>query len=105
MDEAERVSYRGGGVSVGDDCVGSLAESDVTERLRSFVNTDDDRRRMCVVLLASGGHFAGTVFNGKSVVAHKTFHRYGLKLLSESCLVQIEVFPFSFKIPFFFYHM
>lgn len=76
MDEAERVSYRGGGVSVGDDCVGSLAESDVTERLRSFVNTDDDRRRMCVVLLASGGHFAGTVFNGKSVVAHKTFHRY-----------------------------
>ncbi|KAJ0235629.1 ANK_REP_REGION domain-containing protein [Hirschfeldia incana] len=76
MDEAERVSYRGGGVSIVDDCVGSLAESDVTERLRSFVNTNDERRRMCVVLLASGGHFAGTVFNGKSVVAHKTFHRY-----------------------------
>ncbi|KAF2620050.1 hypothetical protein F2Q68_00042911 [Brassica cretica] len=70
MDEAERVSYTG--VSLDDS--GSLPESDVTERLRNFVNTDD--RRMCVVLLASGGHFAGTVFNGKSVVAHKTFHRY-----------------------------
>ncbi|KAH0866651.1 hypothetical protein HID58_083862 [Brassica napus] len=70
MDEAERVSYTG--VSLDDS--GSLPESDVTERLRTFVNTDD--RRMCVVLLASGGHFAGTVFNGKSVVAHKTFHRY-----------------------------
>ncbi|CAN6981967.1 hypothetical protein BRARA_I05623 [Brassica rapa] len=70
MDEAERVSYTG--VSLDDS--GSLPESDVTERLRNFVNTFD--RRMCVVLLASGGHFAGTVFNGKSVVAHKTFHRY-----------------------------
>lgn len=74
MDEAERVSYKDdrGGLSVDDG--GSLGESDVTERLMNFVKTDD--RRMCVVLLASGGHFAGTVFNGKSVVAHKTFHRY-----------------------------
>ncbi|CAH8336766.1 unnamed protein product [Eruca vesicaria subsp. sativa] len=75
MDDAERVSYKDdrGGLSL-DDFYGSLADTDVTERLRNFVNADD--RRMCVVLLASGGHFAGTVFNGKSVVAHKTFHRY-----------------------------
>ncbi|KAF8111481.1 hypothetical protein N665_0074s0015 [Sinapis alba] len=73
MDEAEKVSYKDDRLSL-DDC-GSLAESNVTERLVNFVSTDDDRR-MCVVLLASGGHFAGTVFNGKSVVAHKTFHRY-----------------------------
>lgn len=78
VDEAEKVSYgndRGGGSSV-DDC-GSLGENEVTERLRYLIreNIKDDRK-MCVVLLASGGHFAGTVFKGKSVVAHKTFHRY-----------------------------
>lgn len=85
MDEAERVSYTG--VSLDDS--GSLPESDVTERLRNFVNTDD--RRMCVVLLASGGHFAGTVFNGKSVVAHKTFHRYVSLSLSQSYIMLVSL--------------
>ncbi|XLS51920.1 hypothetical protein HN51_012597 [Arachis hypogaea] len=28
-----------------------------------------------IVLLASGGHFAGCVFDGDAVVAHTTFHR------------------------------
>lgn len=76
MDEAEKVSYGNDrGVSA-DDC-GSLGENQVTQRLRNLIreNIKDDRK-MCVVLLASGGHFAGAVFNGKSVVAHKTFHRY-----------------------------
>lgn len=75
MDEAERVSLGNDrGVSV-DDC-GSLGEVEVTERLRNLIREDTDHRQMCVVLLASGGHFAGTVLKGKSVVAHKTFHRY-----------------------------
>ncbi|KFK42559.1 hypothetical protein AALP_AA1G011000 [Arabis alpina] len=77
VDEAEKVSYGNDrGVSI-DDCGSFLGESEVAERLRNLIreNTKDDRK-MCVMLLASGGHFAGTVFRGKSVVAHKTFHRY-----------------------------
>ncbi|CAA7026122.1 unnamed protein product [Microthlaspi erraticum] len=74
MDEAESVSY---GVSV-DDC-GSLGEIEVTARLRNLIRENTDDRQMRVVLLASGGHFAASVFNGKSVVAHKTFHRYVIR--------------------------
>lgn len=75
MDEAESVSYGNDrGVSV-DDC-GSLGEIEVTARLRNLIRENTDDSQMRVVLLASGGHFAASVFNGKSVVAHKTFHRY-----------------------------
>lgn len=75
MDESERVSFGNDrGVSV-DDC-GSLPENEVTERLRNLIRENMEDRQMCVVLLASGGHFAASVFHGKSVVAHKTFHRY-----------------------------
>uniref|UniRef100_A0A1J3IEV8 Ankyrin repeat and zinc finger domain-containing protein 1 n=1 Tax=Noccaea caerulescens TaxID=107243 RepID=A0A1J3IEV8_NOCCA len=78
MDEAESVSYGNDrGVSV-DDC-GSLGEIEVTARLRNLIRENTDDRQMRVVLLASGGHFAASVFNGKSVVAHKTFHRYVIR--------------------------
>ncbi|EXB52676.1 hypothetical protein L484_022453 [Morus notabilis] len=53
-----------------------LKEKDVVERLKSLVNEPRDNTRFRVVLLASAGHFAGCVFDGNSVVAHKTFHRY-----------------------------
>ncbi|XP_023587089.1 tRNA endonuclease ANKZF1 isoform X2 [Trichechus manatus latirostris] len=33
----------------------------------------------CVVLMATAGHFAGAVFQGREVVAHKTFHRYTVR--------------------------
>ncbi|XP_051839467.1 ankyrin repeat and zinc finger domain-containing protein 1 [Antechinus flavipes] len=33
----------------------------------------------CVVLMAAAGHFAGAVFRGREVVAHKTFHRYTVR--------------------------
>ncbi|XP_006307077.2 ankyrin repeat and zinc finger domain-containing protein 1 isoform X1 [Capsella rubella] len=72
MDDAERVSFQNDG---GDDC-GILGDIEVTERLTNLIPENTDHGLMCVVLLASGGHFAGTVFSGKSVVAHKTFHRY-----------------------------
>ncbi|CAH2039366.1 unnamed protein product [Thlaspi arvense] len=72
MDEAERVSY-GNDMEVS---VNDRGEDEVTERLRNLIRENTDGMLMRVVLLASGGHFAGTVFNGKSVVAHKTFHRY-----------------------------
>ncbi|XP_010479596.1 PREDICTED: ankyrin repeat and zinc finger domain-containing protein 1-like [Camelina sativa] len=74
MDEAEMVNDIGS--SSIDDFGRSLGEIEVTERLRNLIPENTDHRQMSVVLLASGGHFAGTVFNGKSVVAHKTFHRY-----------------------------
>ncbi|KAL1217125.1 hypothetical protein V5N11_021462 [Cardamine amara subsp. amara] len=75
MDESERVSFGNDrGVSL-DDC-GSLAENEVTQRLRNLIRENMEDRQMRIVLLASGGHFAACVFHGKSVVAHKTFHRY-----------------------------
>eukprot|EP00698_Gefionella_okellyi_P011329 TRINITY_DN297_c1_g1_i2.p1 TRINITY_DN297_c1_g1~~TRINITY_DN297_c1_g1_i2.p1 ORF type:complete len:644 (-),score=172.20 TRINITY_DN297_c1_g1_i2:22-1953(-) len=33
-------------------------------------------KRLWIVLLNRGGHFAGVVFDGKKQLAHKTFHRY-----------------------------
>ncbi|XP_045150673.1 ankyrin repeat and zinc finger domain-containing protein 1 [Echinops telfairi] len=35
--------------------------------------------RSCVMLMAAAGHFAGAVFQGSEVVAHKTFHRYTVR--------------------------
>lgn len=52
-----------------------LKEKDVIERLKTVVYELRDKTHFRIVLLASGGHFAGCVFDGKLVVAHKTFHR------------------------------
>ncbi|XP_006867892.1 PREDICTED: ankyrin repeat and zinc finger domain-containing protein 1 [Chrysochloris asiatica] len=35
--------------------------------------------RHSVVLMAAAGHFAGAIFQGREVVAHKTFHRYTVR--------------------------
>ncbi|XP_016052325.1 PREDICTED: ankyrin repeat and zinc finger domain-containing protein 1 [Miniopterus natalensis] len=35
--------------------------------------------RHCVVLMATAGHFAGAIFQGREVVTHKTFHRYTVR--------------------------
>ncbi|XP_006168697.1 ankyrin repeat and zinc finger domain-containing protein 1 isoform X3 [Tupaia chinensis] len=35
--------------------------------------------RSCVVLMASAGHFAGAIFQGREVATHKTFHRYTVR--------------------------
>ncbi|XP_045054071.2 tRNA endonuclease ANKZF1 isoform X2 [Desmodus rotundus] len=35
--------------------------------------------RHCVVLMAAAGHFAGAIYQGREVVAHKTFHRYTVR--------------------------
>ncbi|PON35219.1 Notch [Parasponia andersonii] len=53
-----------------------LKEKDVIERLKNVVCEPRDKTHFRIVLLASGGHFAGCVFDGNLVVAHKTFHRY-----------------------------
>ncbi|KAK7256650.1 hypothetical protein RIF29_30104 [Crotalaria pallida] len=52
------------------------AESEVVERLKYLAVEPRDNTHLRIVLLASGGHFAGCVFDGDVVVAHKTFHRY-----------------------------
>ncbi|XP_032813232.1 tRNA endonuclease ANKZF1 isoform X2 [Petromyzon marinus] len=38
-----------------------------------------DPRTKWAVLLAGGGHFAGAVFQGDTVLEHKTFHRYTVR--------------------------
>ncbi|OWM72902.1 ankyrin repeat and zinc finger domain-containing protein 1 [Punica granatum] len=50
--------------------------TEVIKRLKDLTHEPRDGTRLRVVLLASGGHFAGCVFDGNAVVAHKTFHRY-----------------------------
>lgn len=42
-------------------------------------NLQNGGPRCCVVLMASAGHFAGAIFQGREVVTHKTFHRYTVR--------------------------
>ncbi|XP_028616459.1 ankyrin repeat and zinc finger domain-containing protein 1 isoform X2 [Grammomys surdaster] len=42
-------------------------------------NLQNGGPRHYVVLMAAAGHFAGAIFQGKEVVAHKTFHRYTVR--------------------------
>ncbi|WJX82425.1 hypothetical protein P8452_65186 [Trifolium repens] len=51
-------------------------QKNLVERLKSLTVEPRDNTRLRIVLLASGGHFAGCVFDGDAVVASKTFHRY-----------------------------
>ncbi|CAN6698061.1 unnamed protein product [Malus baccata var. baccata] len=55
---------------------GTLSDEEVRERLKTLVHEPRDKTRLRIMLLASGGHFAGCVFDGNLVVDHKTFHRY-----------------------------
>ncbi|CAN1157769.1 Ankyrin repeat and zinc finger domain-containing protein 1 [Linum perenne] len=74
LSESERVSYDDGkAASSTPQC---LTQSDVIERLKFLMEEPRDKRHFRIMLLASGGHFAGCVFDGSSVVVHKTFHRY-----------------------------
>lgn len=75
LNESESVSYENEkSFSVNNE--GCLSVSEVIERLKSLTYEPRDSTHFRVVLLASGGHFAGSVFDGNLVVAHKTFHRY-----------------------------
>ncbi|KAI7755438.1 hypothetical protein M8C21_015903 [Ambrosia artemisiifolia] len=49
---------------------------EVIEKLLNVINEPRNNTCLRVMLLASGGHFAGCVFDGNTVVTHKTFHRY-----------------------------
>ncbi|XP_025031042.1 ankyrin repeat and zinc finger domain-containing protein 1 isoform X2 [Python bivittatus] len=54
---------------------GSLEEP--TELVTSLQRQNP--RTSWVILMAGGGHFAGAVFRGNEVLAHKTFHRYTVR--------------------------
>ncbi|CAM8935452.1 unnamed protein product [Rhodiola kirilowii] len=77
LDDSDNVLY---GSEISDPIDSGTAkyftEVEVIQNLKRLVNEPRDNTRLRVVLLASGGHFAGCVFDGNSVVAHKTFHRY-----------------------------
>ncbi|MFS7932643.1 putative transcription factor C2H2 family [Helianthus anomalus] len=62
-----------------DDVLPCVTEREMIARLRYVAHEPRDNTHFRVMLLASGGHFAGCVFDGNSVVAHKTFHRYVIR--------------------------
>ncbi|KAI3416795.1 ANK_REP_REGION domain-containing protein [Psidium guajava] len=76
--ESEVILYDNGkAVAVYDG--GSLTTLNINviiQRLNDLISEPRDNTHLRIVLLASGGHFAGCVFDGNHVVAHKTFHRY-----------------------------
>ncbi|KAM6600958.1 hypothetical protein CsatA_020567 [Cannabis sativa] len=80
MNESEDILFESDNIgcsdNVGNGMVPCLKEKDVIERLKDVVYEPREKTHFRIVLLASGGHFAGCVFDGNLVVAHKTFHRY-----------------------------
>ncbi|KAE8681958.1 putative SNARE associated Golgi protein family [Hibiscus syriacus] len=75
LNESESVLYEND-KEVWSHNPGCLRENEVIERLRTLIQEPKDNAIFRIVLLSSGGHFAGCVFHGNTVVAHKTFHRY-----------------------------
>lgn len=85
LNESEEVLLEKNGKSnlTGDTGhVSYLEESELIKRLKLLIHEPRDKTCLRVVLLASGGHFAGCVFDGNSIVAHKTFHRYVVRAKS-----------------------
>lgn len=50
-------------------------DEEFIERLKRLICEPRDKTHLRIMLLASGGHFAGCVFDGNAILAHKTFHR------------------------------
>ncbi|KAF5952930.1 hypothetical protein HYC85_010874 [Camellia sinensis] len=78
LNEADNILFENDKLVAGDDggFMRCLREKEVIEKLKFLIHEPRDNTHLRIVLLASGGHFAGCVFDGNSVVAHKTFHRY-----------------------------
>ncbi|XP_066343671.1 LOW QUALITY PROTEIN: uncharacterized protein [Miscanthus floridulus] len=53
-----------------------VPEEEMINRVKRLTCEPRDVSHLRIVILTSGGHFAGCVFDGNSIVAHKTFHRY-----------------------------
>ncbi|XP_011090984.1 ankyrin repeat and zinc finger domain-containing protein 1 [Sesamum indicum] len=77
LDESEHVSFETDKSLVVDGAGDTyLTQREVIEKLKYVLHEPRDNTCLRIVLLARGGHFAGCVFDGNSLVAHKTFHRY-----------------------------
>ncbi|KAL0379636.1 UNVERIFIED_CONTAM: Ankyrin repeat and zinc finger domain-containing protein 1 [Sesamum angustifolium] len=77
LDESEHVSFETDKLLVMDGAGDTyLTQREVIEKLKYALHEPRDNTCLRIVLLARGGHFAGCVFDGNSLVAHKTFHRY-----------------------------
>nr|XP_019705241.1 ankyrin repeat and zinc finger domain-containing protein 1 [Elaeis guineensis] len=78
LDESEDLQFRGNqSVHTGSAGYTSNIEEDkLIDKLKGLVCEPRDKTHLRIVLLISGGHFAGCVFDGNFIIAHKTFHRY-----------------------------
>ncbi|XP_071698171.1 uncharacterized protein [Rutidosis leptorrhynchoides] len=59
-----------------EDVISCVPDRELIKILHNVSYEPRNNTQFRVMLLASGGHFAGCVFDGNNVVAHKTFHRY-----------------------------
>lgn len=75
--DAESISFENEKVALEDH--GVFKEREVIEKLKFLIHEPRNNACLRIVLLARGGHFAGCVFDGNEVVAHKTFHRYVIR--------------------------
>ncbi|KAF1001389.1 uncharacterized protein LOC141705637 [Apium graveolens] len=79
MDESQRVAFENDKPVFFESDLPHLSEREVIEKLNNLIREPRDNTHFRVVLLVRGGHFAGCVFDGNSVVTHKTFHRYVIR--------------------------
>lgn len=81
LNESENILFKNKKTLAADDIRNKihLTESEVTGKLKYLIHEPRDNTRLRIMLLARGGHFAGCVFDGTAVVAHKTFHRYVIR--------------------------
>lgn len=84
INESDNISYEDDKTSISGNGVHAqyLRENEIIARLKYLNHEPRDGSHLRIVLLASGGHFAGCVFDGNIVVAHKTFHRYVVRAKS-----------------------
>lgn len=76
MDESQHVAFENDKSAFGfESDLPHLTEREVVEKLNNLIREPRDNTHFRIVLLVRGGHFAGCVFDGNSVVTHKTYHR------------------------------
>ncbi|CAA7410845.1 unnamed protein product [Spirodela intermedia] len=76
LDDSEDISYGNLQSDSKETVKCTVTENELIRRLNRLTQEPRDKTQLRTVLLACGGHFAGCIFDGNSVIAHKTFHRY-----------------------------
>ncbi|WOG95466.1 hypothetical protein DCAR_0414785 [Daucus carota subsp. sativus] len=79
MDESQRIAFENDKPVFLESDLPHFTEKEVIEKLNNLIHEPRNNTHFRIVLLARGGHFAGCVFDGNSVVTHKTFHRYVIR--------------------------